>query len=204
MPEHTDVLLDDLHDLLWKRTGPGSRWMYCGPVVVPAIDRSYRQGEKDQESPTRREVATLVACVPDDPSTYWVFSWAEFGTENANRTVRCDKVKLPLRFRGSVYEEGFSRAKQHLVDRLFPELPPERRYNAQWAFDSAFGSWTLQLGGRYNWTFGDGEATGRHTRIDGLDAEKDACAALAAAVKATEAARMEAACRALDEKRRLR
>lgn len=180
MSSFLDVLVPASHDLFWKKVGNGG-WLYNGPVVFSAPDR-YSRGERKQK------LGTVVGAVPDDSTTLWLFCWGDAFTEDEKVAVKDHLVQLPLRFRGQVYEECVSRAKQHLADRLFPDLPQERRLNVTWKFDTAFGSWTLDLGGKYNWTFGDGEGS-RHTRVDDLDAERDPCVALAAAIKATDAAR---------------
>lgn len=162
-----DVLIDGDRDLFWKKAGEGGI-LYSGPVVV----------HRGREAFPRVEVCTLIGVVPDQSSTLWVFSWLDFD----KNTTKDHETSLPLRFRGQVYEEGMSRAKSYLVDRLMPDVPPERRTDLAWGGHERTGRWTLTVDGR-EWTFGSAESERGHTSAD-FDDEMDALQALAAAVKA--------------------
>lgn len=169
-----DVLLASDHDLCWKKVGNGG-WLYNGPVVFPAPDR-YSRGEP------RQKLGVVIGCVPDQSSKLWVFCWADAFTGDEKVTVDDHLVHVPLRFRGLVYEEGVSRAKNYLVDRLMPDITPNRRTDLAWGGNEGTGRWTLTVDGR-EWTFGPAESERGHTSV-AFDDDMDTLQALAAAVKA--------------------
>jgi hypothetical protein len=189
----TDVLVPVVHNLLWKKGHRDSGWLFSGPVVAPMSDRYSRRDEK------RLEPVTLISVVPDDLSTLWVWRQSEFDKD----TVKEGDCYLPLRFRGHVYEECVSRAKNYLVDRLLPDTLPEQRVNIRWEFNRLLGCWTLCTDAASSlWTIGDGAGSAQHLPCDKLNTETDPLVALAKAVAATEKARMDASMARIAERLR--
>ena len=192
-----DVLVPNVPDLFWKKTG-NSGWLYNGPVVFSAPDRYSREYllkyNKDLSGALREKVGCVVGCVPDDLSTLWVFCWGDSFTEDEKVTVPENRLWLPLRFRGQVYEEGVTRAKSYLVDRIFPTLPVDQRVNVSWKWSPNDCSWMLTVENAdasrtpHCWYFG-ADMYRHGTTVPELNGKVDYLTALAAAIKATNEAR---------------
>jgi hypothetical protein len=128
-----DIIIPFVKDLFWIRSGSGGL-LYMGPILAPMSSRYARPEEK------LLEPVVVLSVVPDDLSSLWIWRQSEFQAV----TVKDHLCALPLRFRGLVYEEGVSRAKNYLVDRLFGELRPEQRVNVTWELIQ--DTWTLWVG----------------------------------------------------------
>lgn len=165
-----DVLVPWVPDLLWKRAGPGTT-LWMGPVVVPAMATS-----------TRFEKVTVIDAENGNGSKLWAWS----SIHSRQFLFPEAEISLPLRFEGLEIEEGISRAKHHLAERLFfpayleANLPP-----IGWSRTN--GCWVLSLDYVYCWTFGPASARrkGHFTSVESLAGELDPCVALAAAVAVT-------------------
>ena len=147
-----DVLIPADHNLLWKKVGQ-SGWLTNCPVVVQ-YQKANDDGFRGYGDPTL-EVVTIISVVPDNLSELWVWSQMDFD----KKTVKDHLVLLPLRFRGQVYEEGISRAKNYLIDRRWPDVGVTERTAASWYQDDESGQWTLDLGSEIRFRFGNASET---------------------------------------------